>query len=209
MSLSTFSDRDQRLSNTRTTTTSTTIPVQTPDKAQSALPLTCPISDLPYELRQLIYARYLAILPPLRITPTTLRRLPHPALLRSSPLFARDIAPPLFYQRATFSFNCVADLLLFARPPHGHHVRKIRILSPHDRKGGDWVYSAQKCFPGLEEMVFEFAEDQEMHWDLDGWWETVLDAVREGRAGGGRRKRRELRLSVEGGEGINYSAQVL
>jgi hypothetical protein len=171
--------------------------------------LTFPISDLPYELRQLIYARYLAILPPLRITPTTLRRLPHPALLRSSPIFVRDIAPPLFYQRATFSFTCVADLLVFARLPHRHHVRKIRILSLHDKEGGDWVYSAQKCFPGLEEMVFEFAEDQEIHVDLDGWWERVLDAVREGRAGGGRRRRRGLRLSVEDGGGVNYWARVL
>ena len=58
-------------------------------------------------------------------------------------------------------------------------------------------------------MVFEFAEDQEIHVDLDGWWERVLDAVREGRAGGGRRRRRELRLSVEDGGGVNYWARVL
>lgn len=57
--------------------------------------------------------------------------------------------------------------------------------------------------------MFEFAEDQEIHVDLDGWWERVLDAVREGRAGGGRRRRRELRLSVEDGGGVNYWARVL
>jgi hypothetical protein len=162
---------------TNTTATNTTA---TNTTASTPLALcTFPIAALPYELRQLIYASYLTLLPPLHITPATLRRLPAPALLRSSPLFVRDIAPPLFYQGATFSFTCVADLRRFAYKPHGHHARRIRILNHRDNNGGDWVYSAQKCFPALEEMVFELADEGQMV--LEEWWDRVIDAVREGR----------------------------
>lgn len=191
------------LSNSTMATATTTISAITttliphPALCKSRQPV-FPISNLPYELRQLIYACYLSLLPPLNINTTTLQRIPQPALLRSSPLFACDIAPPLYYQHATFSFASVNDLVLFARPPHGRLVRSIHILSQHDRRGGDWVYSAQRCFPGLEEIVFEFSSVSESQLNLEGWWERVVDALREGRGS----KRGWMRVSVEkdGGE---------
>lgn len=54
------------------------------------------------------------------------------------------------------------------------------------------MYSAQKCFPALEEMVFELVDETHM---LE-WWDQVLDAVREGRE----MKIGGLRVSVESGE---------
>jgi hypothetical protein len=189
-----------RLSSTTMATTTTTIITTTliPHTPVNKFHRpTFPISELPYELRQLIYSYYLSLLPPLHINKNTLRSLPHPALIRSSPLFACDIPPPVFYKHATFAFSSVADLLLFARPPHGHRVRNVRILSHQDGKGGDWVYCTQRCFPDLEEIVYEMPEGQEMQCELEGWWERVLDALREGRG----TKREELRVSVEKGGG--------
>lgn len=45
--------------------------------------------------------------------------------------------------------------------------------------------------------MFEFAEGQELQFNLDDWWERVLDALREGRGAA----RRELRASIEKGGG--------
>ena len=59
------------------------------------------------------------------------------------------------------------------------------------------MYSAQRCFPGLEEIVFEFSRGREPQFELEGWWERVVDALREGRGS----KKGWLKVSVEKGEG--------
>lgn len=75
-------------------------------------------------------------------------------------------------------------------------MRSVRILSCQDEKGGDWVYSIQRCFPSLEEIVFEMEAECESQFDLDEWWERVVDALREGRGA----KRGWLRVGVRKGE---------
>lgn len=91
-------------------------------------------------------------------------------------------------------------------PPHGRRTRRIRILNLRDRNGGDWLYSAQKCFPELQDLVFE-CKEEDARGRLNGWWERVVDAVREGHAAG-ERKRGELRVSVEGRDGLSYLSEV-
>lgn len=55
------------------------------------------------------------------------------------------------------------------------------------------MYTSQKCFPSLESIVFEVSEGKELLYDREGWWERVIDALREGRG----TKRRDLIVSVE------------
>ena len=172
------------------TTSTTPIPHT---QLQKSNHLNFPISDLPYELRQLVYASHLSLLPPLQVNATALRPIRYPDLIRSPSLFACNLSLPCFYQNATFAFDSVADLVLFARPSQSHHVRSIRIQSYQDRKGGDWVYTSQKCFPSLESIVFEVSEGKELLYDREGWLERVIDALREGRG----TKRRDLIVSVE------------
>lgn len=76
-------------------------------------------------------------------------------------------------------------------------MRSIRILSCQDRKGGDWVYSVQSCFPSLEEIIFDLQAECESQFDLKEWWARVVDAFREGRGS----KRKGLRVGVEKGDG--------
>ena len=191
------SHRDRPPKPTKESPVTTTTPIPH-IPLQNSHRLTFPISHLPYELRQLIYANYLALLPPLYINPASRRPFPYPDPIRSPSLFACHISLPFFYQNATFGFNSVADLLLFARPPQSHHVRNIRIQGHRDRKGGDWVYISQKCFPDLESIVFEVSAGKELPRDLETWWDRVIDALREGRG----TKRGDLIVSVERGGGM-------
>jgi hypothetical protein len=185
------------LPNTTTSSTTTIAPIPHTTLQKSHCP-TFPISNLPYELRQLIYASYLSFLPPLQVSSMSLRPFPCLGPIHSPSLFACDLFLPCFYQNITFAFNSVADLLLFSRPPQSQHVRRIRIQSHQDKKGGDWVYICQKCFPSLESIVFALSEDKELQYDdLEGWWERVIDALREGRGA----RRRDMTVSVDRGGG--------
>ena len=61
--------------------------------------------------------------------------------------------------------------------------------------GRDWVYLMNECFDGLEEVEFRFVGGGGMGFGFEGWWSTVVDAVREGKR---RRGRLVLRCWVGG-----------
>jgi hypothetical protein len=144
-----------------------------------------PISNLPQELRNEIYAHYFASLPPLSITPDNVTSAIHNRtnLSLSSPYFESDILPSTFYSNSTFSFSNPKFLRNFAKGEGRDKVAKVRIeygtLSRCHRT--DWVFLLFQNFEHLREVTFAFDANG---MDRDGscfkqWLGCVRDAMRE------------------------------
>ncbi|PMD26776.1 hypothetical protein NA56DRAFT_296525 [Hyaloscypha hepaticicola] len=88
-----------------------------------------PISNLPSELRNEIYAHYFASLPPLSIIPANVTSTIHNQtdLALSSPYFESDILPSIFYSNFTFSFSNPKVLRNFAKGEGRDRVARVRI----------------------------------------------------------------------------------
>ena len=144
-----------------------------------------PISDLPSELRNEIYAHYFASLVPLLIGPDNVTSAIHNQtnLCLASPYFESDILPTIFYSYNTFSFSNPKVLRNFAKGGGRDKVAKVRIeygtLSRCHRT--DWVFLLFQNFEHLRAVTFAFDAGGK---DWDGscfgqWLGCVRDAMRE------------------------------
>jgi hypothetical protein len=163
-----------------------------------------PIARLPYELRQLVYTFYHHSLPPITITKSNTKSPlhQHTNLGLSSPFFAADVSPTLFYQNAVFEFLHGEDMKSFSlHYERGRDVREIEVVYGGGGYFTDWVYLLQSCFHGLEEIIFGVERDLGGKVEISEargfgpWWGCVRDAVREGLRGRG-----DVVLRVEDGE---------
>ena len=122
-----------------------------------------PISQLPYELRQLIYTHYFANLPTQDIT-CSHARLPHHSvtpLALSSSFLEIDPASNFLYRNAMFSFSCPEALKTFSKTLFSDsgnidkkELRKAKVLyGRYDQPTRDWVYLLTFNFPQLEELT--------------------------------------------------------
>jgi hypothetical protein len=169
-----------------------------------------PISDLPYEIRQLIYTFYFASLPTQNITCINGRLPLHTLtpLCLASPFLASDPAPSLFYKHTEFSFSCPTGLKTFAEciSDMKQDIRRAKIMyGRYDQPTRDWVYLLTSNFEELEEMTFAVDKDSGGlgmgHMCFGNWWGCVRDAVREGLHPDSRdREKRRVVLRVEDGE---------
>ena len=144
-----------------------------------------PISRLPLEIRNEIYAFHLASLPPLLITADNFSSLLHKEtqLSRSSSYFISEISPSIFYSNCIFTFSSPKVLRQFAAATGSDRVAKVRIkygrLSQCHHT--DWVFALFQNFKRLEEVTFILQGQENMvGMELfEQWWECVKDAVRE------------------------------
>jgi hypothetical protein len=180
------------------------------DKEHEAITITSfPISWLPAEIRNEIYACYLASLPPLSINSDNISSSLHEEipLSLSSPYFKSDIQPSSLYSNLTFSFSSPKVLRQFAKTKGRHRVAKLRIeygkLSRCHHT--DWVFVLFHNFEKPEEVTFVLqgggnGEEVEL---FQQWWECVKGAMREAsncRNGNtGKKGKRGVMLSVECG----------